>query len=110
MEKGILLLENDPEIKGLIDELETLSKAMEERVTFIKKQLETASREHNESREKVWTLVKDTCLRKGLLPADYSKDKYFMRYGNGVLYCGEHTEDGPDNNISAILKKLFDGV
>lgn len=106
MEKGILLLENDPEIKAFTDDLDEMAKAFQEKMMFMKKQLETANNEHQAAKKEVWIKIRDACEKKSLLPKDYSEEKYFLRYDKNVLYCGEHDEEDDKHPLEKLVNFL----
>jgi hypothetical protein len=104
--KALLIIDQDAMVKDLCEQIRGVKKRAAERVKFIEKQMDDAIAAHNKEIKPMWDEITEHCKALGLLPYDYSDQKYCLGFGeDGVLMI--ETKDDEGNSLSDILTRLL---
>lgn len=74
MKKALCIINDQDEIKDLLDQLESLRVQMNERVGFLQKQADNYSKKTKEDGQKIWDNISDILLQKKLITDQEIKD------------------------------------
>jgi hypothetical protein len=77
--KAVALINQDPEIRALMEEVDSLSKQTEERLAFKKKEIDDLREKHIKAIEGKFDLIRDHLLAKGQLPEEWDGAKHVIR-------------------------------
>ena len=95
--RPLIIVNNDPEIQRLSEELTTQNKIFEEKLKFIDKQRANAKAE---TIGKVWNNIEDYLVEKGLITEEKKKETQ-LGIQNGVLF--EYSEEDNHGSLSSFL-------
>lgn len=102
MKKPLVIIDSDSEVKDIIADLGRGKEQLEETLTFIKKQLADS---WNKLVGCHWDRMDEVLKARGLLPEDYSKEKYSLAIRDGVLYLQDKKELPPE--LTRLLDDIF---
>ena len=94
----LVIVENDPELKRLSDEIEVQGKIYKEKVKFIDKQRENARKETIGG---VWDDIEDLLVARGLITEQEKQDNVSLSFNDGVLFKGKN--NGIDGLLAGFL-------
>lgn len=103
MKKPLAIIDADLEVKQIKEEMDAGAEMFQKAQEFYRKQ---EKQQWDDLIGVHWNRLKNLMLERGVLPEDYSEEKYSIGFENGVLYVKENsTKEGQD--FAAFLSKLF---
>lgn len=97
MKKPLVIIDQDPELFKLKEDLEKGYKMYNSSLKFLKKQIEE---NHKKMVDPIWDDIIKVIADRNILPSDYSEKKYSLVIADGVLYL---EENGTQPNIVELL-------
>ena len=109
MKKALAIVAHHPELKVLMDRYDQEWKPIEDKQKFIAKQTDDLKKESKVLRDANWGRVQGWLSGRGLLPEDYSDDKYGLHYDEdtGVVSLFDREEK---NRVPEGLKDFLSKI
>lgn len=107
--KAVALVKDHEAIQAYSKKIDEISADCKSRGEFLVRQLDKIKADGRVKADGVWIEIAEYCRSKGLLPSDYSKDKYHFHFDPEeqlLFLCdGAHHKKDPLSSLMAFLSQ-----
>ncbi len=82
MAKALLIISENTLIESIAKSIDEKKESLDQTLSFIKKQADSAIRHYYEDIKEDWTILENFLKEKGKLPPDYNDEKFTIRFNS----------------------------